>query len=79
MSDEGRYRIYRLEDGEPALIAEAPTYGGLGLALVTLAEEGDITSDDRVGILDRPDRAKPGRWIVNPWAAPSARPTTNPS
>jgi hypothetical protein len=40
---------------------------GIGSCLVTLRNEGQLTNDSRVGILDRLDRT----WIVNPWAVGS--------
>lgn len=65
-----RYHIYVIRDDQPVELA-ATDEGGIGLALVTLHAEGDITSVDRVGILDRLDdpigRTTVGTWIVNPW------------
>jgi hypothetical protein len=40
----------------------------LTFALRTLVEEGQLTADSRVGILDRPDSEARGVWLVNPWA-----------
>ena len=75
---EERYRIYILRpDGAPHCVATTPDAQGVGLVLVTLAAEGEITTDDRVGILDAtgdgddwvhtPAEATSGTWIVNPY------------
>lgn len=40
----------------------------LAFTLDTLHEEGQITSDSRIGILHRPDPEKPGTWLINPYA-----------
>lgn len=64
---DGRYRIYRVVGGEQQVVATTDTAEGVGLALVTLAEEGEWM-DARVGVLDKPDESKPGRWLVNPYA-----------
>ena len=45
-------------------LMSTPTLDGIGQMLALLRDEGEITDDTRVGILDRVD----GRWIVNPWA-----------
>lgn len=37
---------------------------GIGTALVTMRDDGEIGDDTRVGIFDRLERT----WIVNPWA-----------
>lgn len=73
-SGDDRYAIYsvaNLGSGAPAKasdrrvrIAET-SEEGLGITLRTLYDEGQITNETRVGILDRLER----RWIVNPWAA----------
>jgi hypothetical protein len=36
---------------------------GIGVCLVTLRDEGQITNNSRVGILDRETR----QWVINPW------------
>jgi len=61
-----RFRVYVLRDGEPHELCST-NRDGLGLALTTMHEEGDLTDDDRVGILDRVE-GETGTWIVNPWA-----------
>jgi hypothetical protein len=50
------------------LISTTPTSRGIGVALVAHHEEGNITKDDRVGVLD----AVEATWIVNPFANPEA-------
>lgn len=70
-SGNDRYAIYAvcIEQGDVAIststlrLAETSLLG-IGLTLVTLDDEGEITDDTRVGILDRETR----HWIVNPWA-----------
>lgn len=77
--EESRFAIYTVKPDYRALrqLAEG-TYDaalyrrriaetsrdGIGGCLATLREEGDLTDDSRVGILDRLDRV----WLVNPWA-----------
>lgn len=65
--EEERYRIVKLADTElgdfPITVATAPTPEALGVALVTLAEEGEL-QDEAIGVLDTIAR----RWLVNPWA-----------
>ena len=79
MSDEierdgdGPLRVYVVEKGETPnvrrlrCVAACPE-DSLGFALRTLAEEGQITAAHAIGILDRPEPGKPGRWLVNPFA-----------
>jgi hypothetical protein len=68
---EHRYRIYRLPPaGELVLLATTPTAGGIGVALVTLHEEGEWVADEAVGVLDTHGKDGPGTWLVNPWAGP---------
>jgi hypothetical protein len=75
--EEQRYAVYAirvsrvprgntLEHGEQNRreLFATPDPGGIGVGLITLREEGDITDDTRIGILDRVER----KWIVNPWA-----------
>jgi len=57
-SQEARWSWARRE------LMSTPTLDGIGQMLALLRDEGEITDDTRVGILDRVD----GRWIVNPWA-----------
>jgi len=80
---EERFRIYRLRDGELKCIATTPDPEGIGLALYTLRSEGEITNDDRTGVLDCfhepedlaenaalafPQMTPTGTWISNPFA-----------
>lgn len=62
--DEERYRIYQVRDAdELVLVATAPTPAAVGMALVTLSDEGEFGDGSRVGVLDSERR----RWIVLPW------------
>lgn len=65
--EDTRYRIYTLVDGVPEELART-SRDGIGLCLVTLREEEQITNDDRVGILDRIDDDATGTWLLNPFA-----------
>jgi hypothetical protein len=53
------------------LVATATDPESLGVALVTLAAEGEWEGCP-LGLLDKPDPDKPGRWLIKPWL-PSAR------
>lgn len=65
---EERFRIYRLRYGELELLATTPTAEGMGVALCTLAEEGEWVENEAVGVLDTLGRDdEPGTWIVNPY------------
>lgn len=59
-----RYLLYRLDDdGTPVRIAGADSPQGVGLALVTIAEEEQDASP--VGVLDAHAR----RWLVGLWSS----------
>lgn len=60
---ESQYGIYL---GDPADVGPmyATSKEGIGTALVQGREDGDVTDDTRVGILDGLD----GKWLVNPFA-----------
>lgn len=63
--ESDRYGIYtRSRAGERRELSQT-SREGIGVAIVCHFEDGDITSDDPVGILDRKFRT----WIVNPWAS----------
>lgn len=68
-SGNDRYRIYavslsvQLGTERRRRLAET-SLDGIGLTLRTLREDGDLTDDTRIGILDRETR----EWLVNPWA-----------
>jgi hypothetical protein len=53
------------------LVATATDPESLGVALVTLAAEGEWEGCP-LGLLDKPDPDKPGTWLIKPWL-PSAR------
>lgn len=57
------------------LVASATDAESLGVALVTLAREGEFV-ECPIGILDKPHHDKPGTWLVKPWM-PSARNVTD--
>jgi hypothetical protein len=62
-SSVGPSRVLTPDHDRRRRIAET-SLGGIGLTLQTLRDEGDLTNDSRVGILDRETRS----WLVNPWA-----------
>ena len=64
-SIETRYRIYSRVYDDLRCIAAAPTPEALGVALVTMGEEGEFDGK-LVGVMDRPTD-EPGRWLVKPW------------
>jgi hypothetical protein len=61
--ESDRYAIYVATARNRRRLAET-SLNGIGLCLRTLRDEGQITNDSRVGILDRLDHL----WLVNPWA-----------
>lgn len=68
-SGDDRYRIYSVSRrsvgmGDVLHDLADTSQDGIGLTLVTLRDEEQITNDTRVGILDRETR----QWLVNPWA-----------
>ena len=61
-----RYRLYTLDsNGKPQGKAEAPDALGLGLAIITLAEENRLAGEpaDTIGILDWHAHV----WLCSPW------------
>lgn len=66
-SEESRFGIYL---GPPS--DQAPMYftskDGIGTALVQGREDGDVTGDTRIGILD----GFTGEWVVNYYAKGAA-------
>jgi hypothetical protein len=68
-----RFRIYRLCPGEtePDLIATCGSESAVGVALCTLAREGEFdpeNGDCAIGILDT--EGETGRkWLIKPWLA----------
>lgn len=67
-----RYRLYLLRPGETraTCVATTPTREGIGVALVQLKEDGDLTGDELVGVLDAcPGGVEgvAGEWIANPY------------
>lgn len=71
--DAERYRIYGLDPTRARLRLIATTdTGGLGLALVTLAAEGEFDGY-AIGVLDRPEGDDTGTWIINPYGTNAPR------
>ena len=66
MEDPERFRIYRLCDGELEIVATCGTPEAVGVALVTLAREGEFDKCP-IGVMDRPAGQKTGTWLVRPW------------
>lgn len=72
-----RFALYRIcsdVEREKELLATCATPEAVGVALVTLAREGEFTVDDepcRFGLLDRMGE-KGKRWLILPWG-PSPR------
>lgn len=61
-----RYGIYaRTSDGR-RLLATCGTPEAVGVAIVTLAAEGEFEGK-QLGILDHWDQESEREWIVNPW------------
>ena len=69
---DSRYLLYELRHGTPHLLAEAPDAQGLGLALVTIAEENREAGEPCgiVGVLDNESR----RWLTSMWVTKNAGP-----
>jgi hypothetical protein len=66
-NEEHRFRIYRLADEEPVCIATAPDESSVGLAIVTIAREGQFANCN-FGLLDTHGTdEKPGEWLIKPW------------
>ena len=69
-----RFALYRLCPGverEKELLATCATPEALGVAIVTLAREGELEVDGqpcRVGVLDRQGE-KNHKWLIRPWEA----------
>ena len=71
VTEDSRYAVMELRDGRPREVA-ATSRDGLGLCLVTLAEDrrgaGD-TGTPVLGVLDRQER----RWICGLWRPKGAK------
>lgn len=70
---EQRYRIYRLCPGEedPDLMATCANEGAVGLALCTMAREGEFepeSGDCAIGVLDTMGEVGK-KWLIRPWLA----------
>lgn len=63
-SPEERYGLYRLRSTDLVLLATCGDPGGIGQAIVTLANEGDLIASDRLGVNDGQRRV----WITNPFS-----------
>lgn len=62
-----RMRIYTRVGGDLRCIAACADAESLGVALVTLAADGEFDGK-LVGVMDRPDADEPGRWLFRPFA-----------
>jgi hypothetical protein len=68
-----RYRLYRLCPGEedPELMATCATEGAVGVALCTMAREGEFepeNGDCAIGVLDTMGEVGK-KWLIRPWLA----------
>lgn len=67
-SPEERYGIYVIRGRALTLLATCDCYAALGVALGTLAEEGEFENIEGFGVLDsHGDPEQPGVWLVNPF------------
>lgn len=62
-----RYELWVRKGSEVALLAAAASPQGLGLALVTCANDGEFEHWEQVGVLDRPVPGESGSWLVRPF------------
>lgn len=67
---EGRCKSCRGEGRSLQLVATATDPESVGVALVTLANEGEF-DECPIGLMDRPE-GQTGKWLVKPWL-PSPR------
>lgn len=66
-----RCKECRGEGRKLSLVATCGSKAAVGVALVTLSEEGEWDGDCPFGLMYRPEGEK-GRWLIKPWQA-SAR------
>lgn len=66
-SSPANFHIYVLAEGVANRVAST-TEDGLGACLRVLAEEGQITPFDAVGVLLRDSDEDRGKWLANPFA-----------
>lgn len=62
-TEETRYAIYVEREQMPLERIAETNQAGIGIALTTLMDEGQIRPGDRVGIRDRVER----KWIIGPY------------
>jgi hypothetical protein len=62
-----RMRIYTRVGGDLRCIAACATPEAMGVALATLAAEGEFDGK-LVGVMDRPGDDEPGHWLFRPFA-----------
>ncbi len=67
---EGRCKSCRGEGKSLDLVATCTDPASVGVALVTLATEGEF-DECPIGLMDRPE-GQSGKWLIKPWG-PSAR------
>jgi hypothetical protein len=65
--EDTRYLLYVLRKGRLVQLSRT-SKDGIGTAIVQHALDGEFM-DGLLGVLDRPDDARPGTWIVNPFSA----------
>lgn len=67
-SSSANFHVYVLAEGSVANRVASTTEDGLGACLRVLAEEGQITPYDAVGVLLRDSDEDRGTWLANPFA-----------
>lgn len=67
-SPDERYGLYVIRAGVLTLLATCSCREAVGVALVTLAEEGEFENTEGFGVLDSHGEPNtPGEWLVNPF------------
>lgn len=68
MTNEERFRIYRRRKGAPLkLLATCVDLDAAMVAIRTLVDEEEFV-DAVLGLLDRPDPAETGDWLIHPFS-----------
>ena len=65
-SYEERFRIVKVVDGQPVTICSTPTAEGIGVAIVTLAEDGELEGE-RIGVFDSLPPEGGSYWLICPF------------
>lgn len=67
-SDEERFGLYVIRNGELQLLATCCCPESIGVALCVLAGEGEFEGAEGFGVLDSHGEPNtPGEWLVNPF------------